>query len=86
MLRGTLSFYSQIIVTMLLGLMLGRARFFQNSGSYLPQVRRVQWWALGVRSRGRRGVRRVAGDHHGLHHADAVAHLRRASATSCAAS
>jgi uncharacterized protein len=47
MLRGTLSFYSQILVTMLLGLMLGRVRFFQNSGSYLPQVKRVQWWALG---------------------------------------
>jgi len=46
MLRGTLSFYSQILVTMFLGLMLGRARFFQNSGNYLPQVKRVQWWAL----------------------------------------
>jgi uncharacterized protein len=47
MLRGTLNFYSQILVTMFLGLMLGRSRFFQNSGQYLPLVRRVQWWALG---------------------------------------
>ena len=46
-LRGMSTFYSQILVTMLLGLMLGRARFFQNSGNYLPQVKRVQWLALG---------------------------------------
>ena len=48
MLRGMLTFYSAILVTMLLGLMLGRAKFFQNSGQYLPQVRRVQWWSLGL--------------------------------------
>ena len=48
MLLGTMNFYSQILVTMLLGLMLGRARFFQNSGQYLPLVRRVQWWTLGL--------------------------------------
>ncbi len=48
MLRGMLTFYSAILVTMLLGLMLGRARFFQDSGQYLPLVRRVQWWALGL--------------------------------------
>ena len=47
MLRGTLAFYSQILVTMFLGLMLGRSRFFQNSAQHLPLVRRVQWWALG---------------------------------------
>ena len=46
-LRGMSTFYSQILVTMLLGLMLGRARFFQNSGNYLPLVKRVQWLALG---------------------------------------
>lgn len=47
MLRGMLNFYSQILVTMIIGLMLGRMRFFQNSGQYLPLVKRVQWWALG---------------------------------------
>ena len=46
-LRGMSTFYSQILVTMVLGLILGRARFFQNSGNYLPQVKRVQWLALG---------------------------------------
>ncbi len=86
MLRGTLTFYSQILVTMLLGLMLGRARFFQNSGQ-LPaagEARAVV--GAGRRPRGRRGVRRLAGDHHGLRDADAVAHHRRAPATSCAVS
>jgi uncharacterized protein len=47
MLRGTIGFYSQILVTMMLGLMLGRSRFFQNSAQHLPIVKRVQWWALG---------------------------------------
>ena len=46
-LRGMLVFYTQVFCTMLLGLMLGRAHFFQNSANYLPQVRRLQWWALG---------------------------------------
>jgi len=47
-LRFLLGFYVQIFTTTLLGLMLGRRQFFQNSGRYLPQVRRVQWWALGL--------------------------------------
>jgi uncharacterized protein len=38
----------QIFTTTLLGLMLGRRKFFQNSQHYLPMVRRVQWWALGI--------------------------------------
>ena len=46
-LRGVLRFVSQFIVTMLIGLMLGRAHFFQESAKYLPLVRRVQWWSLG---------------------------------------
>jgi uncharacterized protein len=41
-----LGFYAQVFCTMLLGLMLGRRHFFQNSGRYLLQVRRVQWWSL----------------------------------------
>jgi uncharacterized protein len=39
--------YMQIVTTMLLGLLLGRHRFFQNITTHLPLVRRVQWWALG---------------------------------------
>ncbi len=76
MLRGTLSFYSQILVTMFLGLMLGRARFFQNSSNYLPQVKRLQWWALGCGLAAGAIYRRMVGDHHGLRNADAVAHHR----------
>jgi uncharacterized protein len=45
---GILGFYVQIFSTMVIGLMLGRRNFFQNSGAYLPLVKRVQWWALGV--------------------------------------
>jgi uncharacterized protein len=41
-----LAFYVQVFCTMLLGLMLGRRHFFQNSGNYLPQVRLVQWGSL----------------------------------------
>jgi uncharacterized protein len=47
-LRLTIGFYILIFTTTLLGLMLGRRRFFQNSAQYLPTVRRVQWWALGL--------------------------------------
>lgn len=47
MLRGMATFYSAILVTLLLGLMLGRSRFFQDSGRHLPLVKRVQWWSLG---------------------------------------
>src|SRR6185295_12508623 len=47
-LRGALIFYSQLFATMLLGLILGRRRFFQDSADHLPLVRRVQWWALGI--------------------------------------
>lgn len=47
-LRFTIGFYILIFTTTLLGLMLGRRRFFQNSAQYLPTVRRVQWWALGL--------------------------------------
>jgi len=46
--RQMLGFYLQVFATMLLGLMLGRARFFQDSGRHLALVKRVQWWALGL--------------------------------------
>jgi len=45
-LRAVARFVSQFLATLLLGLMLGRSRFFQNTARYLPQVRRVQWWSL----------------------------------------
>lgn len=46
-LRGVARFFSQFLATMLIGLMLGRAKFFQDSAAHLPLVRRVQWWSLG---------------------------------------
>jgi uncharacterized protein len=44
MIRG----YVQFFTTVLIGLLLGRHRFFQNVASHLPLVRSVQWWALGI--------------------------------------
>jgi len=46
--RFYLSVYVTFLTTMVLGLLLGRHRFFQNVASYLPLIRRVQWWALGA--------------------------------------
>jgi uncharacterized protein len=48
MLRGMLTFYVQVFGTMLLGLMLGRREFFQNSAQHLPFVRRMQWSMLAI--------------------------------------
>ncbi len=45
---GMLPGYVQFFTTVLLGLLLGRHRFFQNVAAQLPLVRRVQWWALGI--------------------------------------
>ncbi len=45
-LRPMLGFFVLVFCTMLLGLILGRRRFFQNSERYLPQVRAFQWWSL----------------------------------------
>ena len=44
----TLAGYAQLFATMLIGLWLARRNFFQNTGAYLPLVRRAQWWALAV--------------------------------------
>ena len=46
--RFYLNIYVTFLATVLLGLLLGRRRFFQNAASHLPFVRRVQWWALPV--------------------------------------
>jgi uncharacterized protein len=40
--------YITLLTTALLGLLLGRRRFFQNAVAYLPLVSRVQWWTLGA--------------------------------------
>jgi uncharacterized protein len=45
---GTIRAYVQFLTTVLIGLLLGRHRFFQNVTSQLPLVRRVQWWALAI--------------------------------------
>jgi uncharacterized protein len=43
-----LNVYVTFLTTMVLGLLLGRHRFFQNVSTYLPLIRHVQWWALGA--------------------------------------
>jgi uncharacterized protein len=40
--------YAQIATTMLIGLILGRRKFFQDTGKHLVMVRRVQWWSLAI--------------------------------------
>jgi uncharacterized protein len=45
-LRGMVGFLSQICATMILGLVLGRRHFFQESERHLATVRKVQWWVL----------------------------------------
>lgn len=45
---GMAAGYVQFFTTVLIGLLLGRQRFFHNVGAQLPLVRRVQWWALGI--------------------------------------
>jgi len=47
-LLGFIGFYVQMFTTVLIGLLLGRHRFFQRAGELLGTVRRVQWWALAV--------------------------------------
>jgi uncharacterized protein len=45
---GTLGFYVQMATTMLLGVLIGRHRLAQRIPEFLPQIRRIQWWALGI--------------------------------------
>jgi uncharacterized protein len=47
-LGSMMSFYVQVFSTMLVGLILGRRHFFQNSAAYFPLIRRIQWWALAI--------------------------------------
>jgi uncharacterized protein len=48
MLLSTVGAWVMLFSTMTVGLILGRSRFFQNVTEYLPLVRRIQWWALGI--------------------------------------
>lgn len=45
---GTLSFWVQMALTMLLGLLAGRQRWVQRIAELMPQVRRLMWVALAV--------------------------------------
>jgi uncharacterized protein len=47
-LEYTLSFYVQLTTTMLLGFLIGRHRLMQRIDELLPQVRRLQYWGLGI--------------------------------------
>jgi uncharacterized protein len=45
---GMVGAYVQFLTTVLLGLLLGRRRFFQDISAQLPLVRRVQWLSLAI--------------------------------------
>jgi uncharacterized protein len=45
---GLVAGYVQILTTMILGLLLGRARFFQRTEEHLARIRHLQWRALVV--------------------------------------
>ncbi len=47
-LRMMAMFCTAILATMLLGLIAGRRRLFQNVAARMPLIRRVQWWTLGL--------------------------------------
>jgi uncharacterized protein len=44
----TLNFYVQLTTTMLLGFLVGRHRLMQRASELMPQLVRLQYWALGV--------------------------------------
>jgi len=44
----TISFYVQLMTTMLLGFLIGRHRIAQRLPELMPQVVRLQYWALGI--------------------------------------
>ncbi len=46
--RWSLSFYVQMLATLLLGYVIGRRKILQNVGEHLPLIRKVQWIGLGV--------------------------------------
>ncbi len=44
----TLSFYVQLMTTMLIGFLIGRHRLVQRIDEFTPQVVRLQYWSLGI--------------------------------------
>lgn len=45
---STLGFYVQMTTTMLLGLLIGKNNWMPRIPEFMPQIRRLQWWALGL--------------------------------------
>ncbi len=45
---GTSSFHVQMTTTMLIGFLIGRNGWVRRIPDLMPQVRRLQWWALGI--------------------------------------
>ena len=45
---GMLGWYVMMGLTMLIGLLAGRRRWVQRIPELMPQIRRYQWWALGI--------------------------------------
>jgi len=43
-----LSFYVQLLTTLMLGFLAGRNRWIQEAPKHLALIRRIQWWALGI--------------------------------------
>ena len=45
---GSFSWYVQMALTMLLGLLAGRERWVQRLPELMPQIRRLTWWVLAI--------------------------------------
>lgn len=45
---GTFGFYVQMTTTMLIGFLIGRNGWVRRIPEFLPTIKRLQWWALGV--------------------------------------
>jgi len=45
---GMFGFYVQMTTTMMLGFLIGRHGWVRRIGEFMPTIRRLQWWALGM--------------------------------------
>ncbi len=45
---GTLGWWVQLSITMLLGMLAGRLQWVQRIPALMPQIRRLTWWSLGI--------------------------------------
>lgn len=45
---GSLGFWVQMTTTMLLGLLIGKNNWVPRIPEFMPRIRRLQWWALGL--------------------------------------